>query len=96
VVRPREVDYLECERLSAVVAHVSEGDGQGDLLKRDGLFAQDHSVEWLWAALKLVTDKPHPLKGVDVHEVEATASIYEGLSESGHPDQRVNNEGKPP
>jgi hypothetical protein len=47
VVRPREVDYLECEHLSVVVAHVSKGDGQGDSLKRAGLFAQDHSVEWV-------------------------------------------------
>jgi hypothetical protein len=30
-----------------------------------------------------------------VQEVEAAASIHEGLSEPGHPDQRVNNEGKP-
>jgi hypothetical protein len=69
-----------------VVAHVSKGDRQGDSLKRDGLFAQDHSVEWVWAALELVMDKPHPLKGLEVHEVEATASIHEGLSEPGHPD----------
>jgi hypothetical protein len=41
-------------------------------------------------------DKPHPLKGLEVHEVEATASIHAGLSEPGHPDQWVDNEGKPP
>jgi hypothetical protein len=49
------------------------------------LFAQDHSVEWVWATLELVTGKPQPLKGVEVHEVEATAL-----------DQRIDNEGKPP
>jgi hypothetical protein len=26
MVRPREVNYLECEHLGVVVAHVSEGD----------------------------------------------------------------------
>jgi hypothetical protein len=96
VVRAGEVDYLECECLGVVVAHVSEGERQGDLPKRDGLFAQDHSIEWVWAAFELVIGKPSPLKGVEVHELEVVASVHEGLSEPGRPDQRVNNEGKPP
>jgi hypothetical protein len=33
---------------------------------------------------------------VEVHEVEGTATIQEGLSEPGRPDQRIDNEGKPP
>jgi hypothetical protein len=63
---------------------------------RDGLFAQDHSIEWVWVALELVMGKPQPLNGVKVHEVEAAAPIHEGLSEPGPPDQRNDNEGKPP
>jgi hypothetical protein len=50
----------------------------------------------MWAALKLFTGKPQPLKGVKVHEVEATAPINEGFGEPGHPDQQVDYEGKPP
>jgi hypothetical protein len=78
-----------------VVAHVSEGDQQGDLPKRDRLFPQDHSIERVWAALELVTGKPQPLKGVEVYEVEAATPIHEGLSEPRHPDQWVNIDGKP-
>jgi hypothetical protein len=96
MVRPGEVDYLKCEYLSAVVARVSECDRQGDLPKTVGLLARDHSVEWVWATLELVTGEPQPLKGVEVHEVEAAASFHEGLSEPGRPDQWVDNEGKPP
>jgi hypothetical protein len=96
VVRPREVEYLKCERLGAVVAHVFEGDQQGDLPKRDKLLARDRSVEQVWAALELVMGKPQPLKDIEVHEVEVAASIHEGLSELGHPNQQVDNEGKPP
>jgi hypothetical protein len=96
VVRLGEVDYLECKHLGAVVARVSEGGRHGDPPKRDILFARNHSVDRVWAALELVTGKPQPLKGVEVHEVEAAASIHEGLSEPGRPDQRVDNEGKSP
>jgi hypothetical protein len=39
--------------------------------------------------------KLQPLKGVEVHVVETAVSIHEGLTEPGHPDQRVDNEGKP-
>jgi hypothetical protein len=86
VVRPREVDYLNCEHLGVVVVHVSKGDRHGDAPKRDGSFAQDHSVEWVWATLELVIGKPQCLKGVKVHEFEAAAPIHEGLSKLGHPD----------
>jgi hypothetical protein len=96
MVRPEEVDYLECERLGAVVACVSKGDQQGDLPKRDRLISQDHSIERVWAALELVMGKTQPLKGVEVDEVETAASIHDGLSQPGRPDQRVDNEGKPP
>jgi hypothetical protein len=41
----------------------------------------------VWAALELVTWKPQPLKGVEVHEVEDTAPIHEGLGKPGRPDQ---------
>jgi hypothetical protein len=64
VVRPGEVDYLECEHLGAIVARISEGDRQGDLPMRDGLFARDHSVERVWPALELFTGKPQPLNGI--------------------------------
>jgi hypothetical protein len=96
VVRLREVNYLKHERLSVVVAHVSEGDWQGDPPDRDILFARGHSLERVRASLELVTGKLRPLKGVEVHEIGTTAPIHEGLSEPGHPDQRINNEGKPP
>jgi hypothetical protein len=79
VVRPGEVNYLECERLGVVVAHVSEGDRQGDPPKRDGLFVWDHSIERVWAALELITGKPQPLKSVEVHEVEAAAPSMRAL-----------------
>jgi hypothetical protein len=36
------------------------------------------------------------LKGVEVPEVEATAPIHECFGELGHPDEWVNNKGKPP
>jgi hypothetical protein len=93
MVRLKEVDYFKHEHLGAVVACVPEGDRQGDPFKVDGLFARDHSVKRVWAALELVLDEPQSLKGVKVYEVEATAPIHEGLSEPGCPNQRVNNEG---
>jgi hypothetical protein len=96
VVRPREVDYLKCECLGAVVARFSEGDRQGDLPKGDMLLTRDHFVEWVWPALELVPSEPQCLKSVEVHEVEAAAPIHESLSEPGCPNQRVDNEGKPP
>jgi hypothetical protein len=96
VVRPKEVDYLKRECLNALVAHVSEGDRKGDLPEGDRLFAEDHSLERVWATLELVTGMPQPLKGVEVHEVEAVAPIHEGLSDPGRPDQWIDNEGKPP
>jgi hypothetical protein len=96
VVRPREVDYLEGERLAMVIACVFEGDRQGNLLEGDTLFARDHFVEWIWADLELIPGKPLFLKGVEVQEVEATAPIHEGFIEPGHCDWRVDNEGKPP
>jgi hypothetical protein len=50
----------------------------------------------VWATLELVTGKPQPLKGVEVHEVEAAAPIHEGLNELGHPDRQIDNEGNLP
>jgi hypothetical protein len=96
VVRPREVDYLKRECFGAVVARVSKSDRQGDPPKWNGLLAWDHSIEWVWATLELVLGEPQPLKGVEVHEVEVAASIHEGLSKPGLPDQRIDIEGKPP
>jgi hypothetical protein len=69
VVRDREVDYLECDHHGVVVAHVSDDDRQIDPPDGNRLFARDHSVERVWAALELVTGKPYQLKGVKVHEV---------------------------
>jgi hypothetical protein len=47
-----------------VVAHVSDDDRQIDPPDGNRLFARDHSVERVWAALELVTGKPYQLKGV--------------------------------
>jgi hypothetical protein len=79
VERPREVDHLKREHLGVVVTRISEGDWQSDPPEGGGLLARDHSVEWVWAAIELVTSKPQPLKGVKVHEVEAIAPIQEGF-----------------
>jgi hypothetical protein len=45
--------------------------------------------------LELVMSEPQPLKGIEVHEVEATAHVHEGFGETCHPDQWVDYEGKP-
>jgi hypothetical protein len=58
VVRLGEVDHLKSECLSVVVAGISKGDGQRDPPEGDGLFTWDHSIEWVWASLKLVPGKP--------------------------------------
>jgi hypothetical protein len=84
VVRPGKVKHLKREHL--IVACVSKGDQQSDPPEGDVLLTQDHVVEWMWAALELVTGKPQPLKCVKVHEVEATTPIHEGFGEPGHPD----------
>jgi hypothetical protein len=81
VVRPGEVNHLKHKHLSVVVARVSEGDRQSDLPEGDGLLAQDHSIEGMWATLELVSSEPQPLKRVKVHMVEATATIHEGFGE---------------
>jgi hypothetical protein len=95
MVRLGKVDYLKQEYLSAVVASISKADWHGDLSERDRLLGWNHSIKWVWAALELILGEPQPLKGVEVHEVEATAPIHEGLSELGCPDQRVDNAGEP-
>jgi hypothetical protein len=79
-----------------VIVHVSNGDQQSDPPEGDGMLARDHSKEWMWAALELVTSRPQPLEGIKVQEVEATAPVDEGFGESGCPDQWVDYEGKPP
>jgi hypothetical protein len=96
MVRPKEVNYLERDHVSAVVACIPEGDQQGDPSEGDILLAQDHSVKLVWAALKLILGEPQSLKGVEVHEVEVVAPVHEGLSELGCPNQWVDNEEKPP
>jgi hypothetical protein len=45
--------------------------------------------------LKLVLGEPQSLKGVEVHEVEVVAPIHKCLGKSSHPDQRVDDKGKP-
>jgi hypothetical protein len=62
MVRPRKVDHLKRECLSAVVARASEGDRQSDPPMGDRLLPWDHSVKWMWAALELLTGKPHLAK----------------------------------
>jgi hypothetical protein len=76
VIRPGEIDHLERECLSAVVACVSEGDWHSDPPEGDNPLARDHSVEWMWAALELVTGKSWPFEGVEVHEVETTRNTH--------------------
>jgi hypothetical protein len=44
----------------------------------------------------VVTGKPQPFKGAEVHEVEAATPIHVGLGEPSRPNQRVDYEGKPP
>jgi hypothetical protein len=95
MIRPGEIDHLKCECFGTVVAHVSKGDRQGDPHKGDGLLTQDHSVEWVWAALELISGKSQSVEGVEVHEVEAAAPIHEGFGEPGHPDQQIDYEEKP-
>jgi hypothetical protein len=46
------------------------------------------------AILELIPGEPQPFEGVEVHEVETTAPIHEGLGESGCPDQWVDYEGE--
>jgi hypothetical protein len=94
--RMRVVYAYERDHVSAVVACIPEGDQQGDPSEGDRLLAQDHSVKLVWAVLKLILGEPQSLKGVEVHEVEVVAPVHEGLSELGCPNQRVDNEGKPP
>jgi hypothetical protein len=49
----------------------------------------------VWAALELVLGEPQPFKGLEVHEVEAVATIHECFSDPRYLNQRVNSEGKP-
>jgi hypothetical protein len=86
VVRVGEVDYFKREHFGSIVARVSDSDRQGNLPKGDGLLTLDHSTERVWAALELVLGESQSLKGVQVHEVEAVATILECFGESGHPD----------
>jgi hypothetical protein len=57
VIRPRVVNLFEHEHFSVIIARVSEGDRQGDPPEGDALLAQDHSVEWVRAALELIPGK---------------------------------------
>jgi hypothetical protein len=58
VVGSGEVDHFEGERFSAVVVRISESDRQINLPKGDGLLAQNHSIEWVWAGLEQVPAQP--------------------------------------
>jgi hypothetical protein len=53
-----EVDHHVGECLDAVVVHISKGDRQINLPEGDGLFAWDHSVEWVQAILEHVLAQP--------------------------------------
>jgi hypothetical protein len=86
VVRPGEVNHLKSMSFGVVVACISKGDRQIDPPEGDRLLAQDHSVEWMWAALELVPGKPQSFEGVEVYEVETIAPIHEGFGELGCPD----------
>jgi hypothetical protein len=41
-----------------VVACVTKGVRQSNLLEGDELLVRDHFVEWVWAAFELVPSKP--------------------------------------
>jgi hypothetical protein len=58
MLRPGQVDHLESERFGVVVACISEGDTKSNPPKGDGLLARDHSIEWMWATLELISGKP--------------------------------------
>jgi hypothetical protein len=58
VVGSGEVDQLEGECLSAVVAHVSKSDKQIDLPKENGLLSWEHSVEWVRVGFEQVLTQP--------------------------------------
>jgi hypothetical protein len=58
VVKPGEVDNLKSKRIGVVIPCVSEGNKPSNPPKGDVLFARDHFVEWMWAALELVPGKP--------------------------------------
>jgi hypothetical protein len=58
--------------------------------------AQDHSIERVQATLELVWSEPQFFERVEVHEIEVTTTIHEGLGEPGCPNQRVDDEGKSP
>ena len=48
-------------------------------------------MEWRLAGVELVQSDPHELQGVDVHDVEAAASVHEHLGEAGVADDGVDN-----
>jgi hypothetical protein len=58
VVRSGEVEYLKGEPLGALIACISEGDRQSKPPEGDRLLARDHSIEWMWVVLELISGMP--------------------------------------
>jgi hypothetical protein len=96
VITPGAVDHLEHEHLCAFVACISESDWQGDLPEVDGLLGRDHSIEWVWTTLELIRAKSQSVKGVEVHEVEATIPIHKCFGEPSLLDQWITTRGNLP
>jgi hypothetical protein len=68
--------HLEGEGLRPIVGQIPEGDGQVDLPEWFGLFPRHDAVERCSGRSDARLVDAHGIKRLDVHDVEATASIH--------------------
>ena len=76
-----ESDHLEGEDLHPKVGRSPKDDRQVDLPKWYGLLPRHDAVEGCPVRLDVQTADAHSIEGVDVDDVEATASIHQHLRE---------------
>ena len=87
-----EPDHLEGEGLHPIIGWIPKGDEQIDLPKWHSLFFRHDAVERRSSRLDARSVDAHGVKRFGVHDVEATASIHQYLSEPLHADDWVDHE----
>ena len=87
-----ELDYLKGEGLSPIVGWIPKGDGQIDLPKWHDLLFRHDAVERRIGRSDVRSVDAHSIERLDVHDIEAAASIHQYLGEPLHADDRVNHE----
>ena len=85
----REPNRLEGEGFSPVIELIPEGNGQIDLPKWHGLLLRHDAMERCSSWVEACSVDAHLIERLDVHDVEAVASIHQYFGKSLWPNDWV-------